>query len=320
MNRTPDSARNVPAFDGSDEDIDFGFRTVRRADKSGLVRDVFDSVASRYDLMNDLMSGGVHRLWKTAMIDWMAPQPHQTLVDLAGGTGDISLRFLRAGGGKAVITDINEAMLSAGRQRKEFNSLGGRVSWCVGNAESCPLPRPAPTGSPLPSGCATSPTARRRSPRRIVLKPGGRFLCLEFSQVNSAVLARAYDAWSFNVLPRLGQMVAGDADSYRYLVESIRTFPTPEVLADMFAGAGFAQVRVRACRPASPASIRDGSSTDACLGLADDACHVPAAGDRLASRAGRRAWPHRKDHASSRVDAPSVRKPRQNGALGQCAA
>ena len=191
MNRIPDSARNVSAFDGSDEDIDFGFRTVRRADKSGLVRDVFDSVASRYDLMNDLMSGGVHRLWKTAMIDWMAPQPHQTLVDLAGGTGDISLRFLRAGGGKAVITDINEAMLSAGRQRKEFNSLGGRVSW------------------------------------------------------NSAVLARAYDAWSFNVLPWLGQIVAGDADSYRYLVESIRTFPTPEVLADMFAGAGFAQVRVR---------------------------------------------------------------------------
>ena len=136
MNRIPESARTMPAFDSGDEDIDFGFRTVRRGDKSGLVRDVFDSVASRYDLMNDLMSGGIHRLWKTAMIDWMAPQPHQTLVDLAGGTGDISLRFLQAGGGRAVITDINEAMLSAGRQRKEFNSLGGRVSWCVGNAEA----------------------------------------------------------------------------------------------------------------------------------------------------------------------------------------
>ena len=246
MNRLPDSARNVPAFDGSNENIDFGFRTVRRADKSGLVRDVFDSVASRYDLMNDLMSGGIHRLWKTAMIDWMAPQPHQTLVDLAGGTGDISLRFLRAGGGKAVITDINEAMLSAGRQRKEFNSLGGRVSWCVGNAESLPFTSASADRITIAFGLrnVTDREAAIAEAHR-VLKPGGRFLCLEFSQVNSAVLARAYDAWSFNVLPRLGQMVAGDADSYRYLVESIRTFPTPEVLADMFAGAGFAQVRVR---------------------------------------------------------------------------
>ena len=193
--------------------------------------------------MNDLMSGGVHRLWKTAMIDWMAPQPNQTLVDLAGGTGDISLRFLRAGGGNAVITDINEAMLSAGRQRKEFNALGGRVSWCVSNAEALPFTSASAERITIAFGLrnVTDREAAIAEAHR-VLKPGGRFLCLEFSQVNSAMLARAYDAWSFNVLPRLGQLVAGDADSYRYLVESIRTFPTPEVLADMFAGAGFAQV------------------------------------------------------------------------------
>ncbi len=251
MNRTPDSARNVPAFDGSDEDIDFGFRTVRRADKSGLVRDVFDSVASRYDLMNDLMSGGLHRVWKRRLVEVLflrrnPAREHMQMADIAGGTGDISLRFLCAGGGKAVITDINEAMLSAGRQRKEFNSLGGRVSWCVGNAESLPFTSASADRITIAFGLrnVTDREAAIAEAHR-VLKPGGRFLCLEFSQVNSAVLARAYDAWSFNVLPRLGQMVAGDADSYRYLVESIRTFPTPEVLADMFAGAGFAQVRVR---------------------------------------------------------------------------
>ena len=226
--------------------VSFGFEEVTESEKVARVKTVFRSVASRYDLMNDLMSGGVHRLWKMAMIDWMAPQPHQTLVDLAGGTGDISLRYLRAGGGKAVITDINEAMLSAGRQRKEFNSLSGRVSWCVGNAESLPFTSASADRITIAFGLrnVTDREAAIAEAHR-VLKPGGRFLCLEFSQVNSAVLARAYDAWSFNVLPRLGQIVAGDANSYRYLVESIRTFPTPEVLADMFAGAGFAQVRVR---------------------------------------------------------------------------
>lgn len=246
MNKTPHRATGAPQTDAGDESIDFGFRTVRRAEKSGLVRDVFDSVASRYDLMNDLMSGGVHRLWKSAMIDWMAPQPHQTLVDLAGGTGDISLRFLRGGGGKAVVTDINEAMLAAGRQRREFTSFGDRVRWCVGNAETLPFESASADRMTIAFGLrnVTDRDAAIAEAHR-VLKPGGRFLCLEFSQVNSAALARAYDAWSFHVLPRLGQLVAGDADSYRYLVESIRTFPTPEILADMFAGAGFAQVRVR---------------------------------------------------------------------------
>ena len=226
--------------------IDFGYRTVRRAAKRGMARDVFDSVATRYDLMNDLMSGGVHRLWKAALIDWIAPQPGQTLVDLAGGTGDISLRLLNAGGGDAIVCDINEAMLSAGRQRRDMAQLGDRLRWCAGNAETLPFDSASVDVVTIAFGLrnVTDRDAAIAEAYRI-LRPGGRFLCLEFSQVSNAMLARLYDGWSFNVLPRLGQLVAGDADSYRYLVESIRTFPAPAVLADMFAAIGFAQVRVR---------------------------------------------------------------------------
>ena len=226
--------------------IDFGFRTVKRADKQSMVRGVFDSVADRYDVMNDLMSGGVHRLWKAALIDWMAPQPHQQLVDLAGGTGDISLRFLQAGGGRATISDINEAMLNAGKRRRDIGKYGDRVNWCVGNAEALPFENASTDFVTIAFGLrnVTDRQAAINEAHRI-LKPGGRFLCLEFSQIKSAPLRRLYDAWSFNALPMMGQFVAGDADSYRYLAESIRTFPTPEVLADMFASAGFAQIRVR---------------------------------------------------------------------------
>jgi demethylmenaquinone methyltransferase/2-methoxy-6-polyprenyl-1,4-benzoquinol methylase len=236
----------TPKADLGDENIDFGFRTVRRTEKAGLVRDVFDSVATRYDIMNDLMSGGVHRLWKAAMVDWMAPQPWQHLVDLAGGTGDISLRFLKAGGGSASVTDINESMLAAGRGRRDLGKFADRLSWCAGNAEALPFETASADLVTIAFGLrnvTNRETALAEAYR--ILRPGGRFLCLEFSQVSNDVLARAYDSWSFNVLPRLGQLVAGDADSYRYLVESIRTFPAPEILADMFAGAGFAQVRVR---------------------------------------------------------------------------
>ncbi len=226
--------------------IDFGFRTVRREDKRRLVRNVFDSVASRYDLMNDLMSVGVHRIWKSALIDWMAPQPHQHLIDLAGGTGDIGLRFLRAGGGSATISDINQAMLSTGRERRDSGRYTDRMNWCVANAECLPFDDGVADFVTIAFGlrnvtdrCAAIIEAHR------VLKPGGRFLCLEFSQVNGSALKRVYDCWSFSALPLMGRIVAGDANSYRYLAESIRTFPRPEVLADMFADAAFAQVRVR---------------------------------------------------------------------------
>lgn len=226
--------------------VDFGYRTVRRAAKRGMVRHVFDSVATRYDLMNDLMSGGVHRLWKATLIDWIAPQPGQTLIDLAGGTGDISLRFLNAGGGDAIVCDINEAMLSAGRQRRDMLRVGNRLRWCAGNAETLPFNSASADVVTIAFGLRNvtdRDTAISEAYR--ILRPGGRFLCLEFSHVSNTMLARLYDGWSFNVLPRLGQLVAGDSASYRYLVESIRTFPAPEILADMFATSGFAQVRVR---------------------------------------------------------------------------
>lgn len=248
MSKEGNSAeREAP--DGSGDagaQVDFGFRRVAADEKPRLVREVFDTVAARYDLMNDLMSGGIHRLWKEALIDWMAPQPHQRLVDLAGGTGDISLRFLRAGGGSALVTDVNESMLAQGRSRRAMRAFAGRMSWSVGDAERLPLAEGCAHLASIAFGLrnVTDREAAIAEAHRI-LKPGGRFLCLEFSHVENDLLRRAYDAWSFQVLPRLGRVVVGDSESYRYLAESIRTFPEPEVLADMFAGAGFAQVRLR---------------------------------------------------------------------------
>ena len=251
-----------PTFDRSDQDgtsnqnsasdnnhsdiIDFGFTTVQRGDKARLVRGVFDSVANRYDLMNDLMSVGIHRIWKAAMIDWMAPQPHQKLVDVAGGTGDISMQFLRSGGGLACITDINHAMLQAGRIRRDLQRLANQLSWCVADAESLPFENQSVDFVTIAFGLrnVTDRQAALAEGYRI-LKPGGRFLCLEFSHLQIPQLAKLYQVWSFKVLPAMGQVIAGDADSYQYLAESIRTFPTKEVLADMFAQAGFVQIRVR---------------------------------------------------------------------------
>ena len=242
--------------------IDFGFQTVNREDKQKLVRGVFNSVADRYDVMNDLMSGGIHRLWKGALIDWMAPQPNQHLIDLAGGTGDISLRFLRAGGGSAAISDINHTMLSAGRRRLDIAKYNDRVNWCVGNAECLPFDNMIADFVTIAFGLrnVTDREAAIAEAYR-VLKPGGRFLCLEFSQVKSGTLKHIYDAWSFNVLPLMGKVVAGDANSYRYLAESIRTFPTPEILADMLAGAGFVQIRLRSLS-ANIACIHSGWKLD----------------------------------------------------------
>ena len=240
------SSQSFAANKEHQDSIDFGFRSVQRSDKARLVGEVFNSVAGRYDLMNDLMSGGIHRLWKAAMIDWMAPQPHQKLVDLAGGTGDISMRFLRKGGGLAYVTDINHAMLQAGRGRRELQRIASRIRWCIADAESLPLDGQIADFVTIAFGLRNI-TDRQSALKEAyrILKPGGRFLCLEFSHVQNRPLARLYQSWSFNVLPAMGQVIAGDADSYRYLAESIRTFPTKEVLADMLAQAGFAQIRVR---------------------------------------------------------------------------
>ena len=226
--------------------VDFGFRRVERGEKVGLVRGVFDSVATRYDVMNDLMSLGIHRVWKQIFISDLQPRSGHMLLDLAGGTGDISFGWLRRGGGPVLLSDINQAMLSIGRDRALDRGLGGEVSLVVADAETLPLPDRCVDRVSIAFGLrnCTDKAAVLREARR-VLKPGGRFLCLEFSRLRVYALGPVYDAWSFGVLPRLGRMVAGDADSYRYLAESIRTFPAQQELAAMMQEAGLGRVKVR---------------------------------------------------------------------------
>ena len=228
------------------EEIDFGFRRVRRDDKKPMVRAVFDSVATKYDLMNDLMSLGIHRLWKKIFIGVLAPTKRQTLLDLAGGTGDISFGWLEAGGGPAILSDINASMLSVGRDRAIAKGLVGDLTFLTADAEKLPLPDRSVDMVSMAFGlrnCTDKDAVLAEAYR--VLKPGGRFACLEFSRVQVAALTPVYDAWSFKVLPRLGQIIAGDADSYQYLAESIRMFPDQETLAAMMTKAGFARVKVQ---------------------------------------------------------------------------
>jgi demethylmenaquinone methyltransferase/2-methoxy-6-polyprenyl-1,4-benzoquinol methylase len=227
-------------------ETDFGFRSVPVAEKKPLVRAVFDSVAPRYDLMNDLMSLGVHRAWKRVFATALDPRPNHTLLDLAGGTGDISFAWRRMGGGPAILSDINFSMLSVGRDRAVARGLAEGISVLVADAEALPFPDCCVDRVSIAFGLrnCTDKDAVLREARR-VLRPGGRFLCLEFSRVQVAALAPVYDAWSFQVLPRIGQLVAHDRESYQYLAESIRTFPDQETLAAMMRKAGFSRVTVR---------------------------------------------------------------------------
>ena len=228
----------------------FGFRDVPEAEKEGLVREVFSSVAARYDLMNDVMSGGVHRIWKDAMVEWLNPQPGWRVLDVAGGTGDIAFRIsgmARARGGEAAITvcDINAAMLGEGRRRAEAKGESS-IEWVCGDAERLPFPDAHFDAYTIAFGIrnVTHIDAALREARR-VLKPGGRFLCLEFSKVTVPGLDALYDAYSFKLLPKMGTLVAGDAESYRYLAESIRRFPPPDQFARMIAQADLGQVKIR---------------------------------------------------------------------------
>jgi demethylmenaquinone methyltransferase/2-methoxy-6-polyprenyl-1,4-benzoquinol methylase len=225
---------------------DFGFASVPLAAKKPMVRAVFDSVARRYDVMNDLMSLGVHRVWKKIFVEMLDPRPGKTLLDLAGGTGDISFGWLEKGGGAAICSDINAAMLGVGRDRAMDRGYVADLNFLVADAESLPLPDRSVDTVSMAFGLrnCTDKDAVLREARR-VLRPGGRFFCLEFSRVQVAALAPAYDAWSFKVLPRLGQAVAKDGDSYRYLAESIRMFPDQESLVRMMGDAGFSRVTVR---------------------------------------------------------------------------
>ena len=232
------------ATSASAPDTDFGYRRVAREAKKPLVRAVFDSVAPRYDLMNDVMSLGIHRAWKRILLTDLAPRPHQTLLDLAAGTGDVSFAWRRAGGGPAILSDINASMLGVARTRAARQPSG--LSFLVADAERLPLPDAGVDTVAMAFGlrnCTDKMAVLREATR--VLRPGGRFLCLEFSRVQVAVLRPLYDAWSFQVLPRLGRLIAGDADSYQYLAESIRTFPDREALATMMREAGFRRVNAR---------------------------------------------------------------------------
>jgi demethylmenaquinone methyltransferase/2-methoxy-6-polyprenyl-1,4-benzoquinol methylase len=225
---------------------DFGYRAVPVGQKRPMVRAVFDSVAPRYDLMNDLMSLGLHRAWKRIFVVALAPRPGQLLLDLAGGTGDVSFQWLGLGGGSAILSDINLSMLSVGQARALRRGLISRLELLAADAEALPFPDGAVDSVSIAFGLrnCTDKAAVLREARR-VLRPGGRFGCLEFSRVQVAALTPVYDAWSFRVLPRMGRLVAGDAASYQYLAESIRTFPDQETLAAMLREAGFEQVAVR---------------------------------------------------------------------------
>jgi demethylmenaquinone methyltransferase / 2-methoxy-6-polyprenyl-1,4-benzoquinol methylase len=239
------SSRRTGAVD-SGPAADFGYRRVPEAEKASLVRDVFDSVAPRYDLMNDLMSLGVHRLWKDAVVDWLNPRPGMALLDVGGGTGDIAFRVLDRGGGPVIVCDINQAMLEVGQDRAVDRGRLDGVSWIAGDAEDLPI-ADASVDAYTIAFCIRNVThvERALAEARRVLKPGGRFMCLEFSRIAVPAMERLYDAYSLRLLPALGRVVAGDADSYRYLAESIRRFPDQETFAAMIADAGLDQVRHR---------------------------------------------------------------------------
>lgn len=224
----------------------FGARRVEAERKEGMVRSVFDSVASRYDAMNDLMSVGAHRLWKQAMIEKLQPRGDMLLLDVAGGTGDIAFRFLEKGGRHAIICDINEAMLREGRDRAINRNLFPGIRWAVGNAQALPFQSDQMDAYTIAFGIrnVTHPEKALSEAHR-VLKPGSQFLCLEFSMPENPLLAKAYDAYSYAIIPRMGQMVAGSREPYDYLVESIRTFAAPKQFVTMMGQAGFKQCHAR---------------------------------------------------------------------------
>ena len=225
----------------------FGFRDVPEGDKAGMVHGVFTRVASKYDVMNDLMSMGIHRIWKDAMMDWLAPRPDQRLLDVAGGTGDVAFRFLdRAPGATAVVCDMTESMLVEGRQRAEAGAKADRLDWVVGDAMALPFGDHSFDVYTISFGIRNvTRIADALSEAWRVLRPGGRLMVLEFSRIPNDLMQWAYDRYSFNVIPVMGQVVAGDRDSYQYLVESIRQFPEQEAFAQMIRTAGFGQVKYR---------------------------------------------------------------------------
>lgn len=224
----------------------FGYKRVSDGEKAGLVEDVFDSVAGSYDLMNDLMSGGIHRLWKNRFVSMLHPSPRKALLDVAGGTGDIAFRYRQRAGKEAKITvcDINAEMLAVGRARALDRGYVAGFEWVEGNAESLPFKDSSYDLYTISFGLRNVPKIDDALEEAFrVLRPGGQFFCLEFSRVNNALLRKAYDAYSFRVIPKIGELVTKDRDSYQYLVESIRQFPPQEELAARLKRVGFEKVR-----------------------------------------------------------------------------
>ena len=243
---TNDTSERQDGADTQEATTHFGFQTVPDAEKAGLVRGVFDSVAPKYDLMNDLMSLGVHRLWKRALIQTLRPRPGMRLLDVGGGTGDIAFRFLKGGGEHVTVFDINTEMLAQGRARAIDHGILDGITWVEGNAETLPFDDMSFDAYTI-AFCIRNVThidAALAEARR-VLKPGGRFLCLEFSTVTVPGLDKLYDTYSFEVLPKLGAAVAGDRASYQYLAESIRQFPGQDAFKAMIEDAGFERVSYR---------------------------------------------------------------------------
>ncbi|MGX8012083.1 bifunctional demethylmenaquinone methyltransferase/2-methoxy-6-polyprenyl-1,4-benzoquinol methylase UbiE [Mesorhizobium sp. ORM8.1] len=228
----------------------YGFRKVGEGDKQPLVNDVFHKVANRYDLMNDLMSAGLHRLWKDAMVAWLNPPKRAgwSVLDVAGGTGDVAFRIVEASQRQAhaTVLDINGSMLAVGRDRAEKQGLAENTDFVEANAEALPFEDETFDAYTIAFGIRNVPRidAALAEAHR-VLKRGGRFLCLEFSEVDMPLLDKAYEAWSFNAIPRIGKAVTGDGEPYSYLVESIRKFPNQQNFASMITRAGFSRVSFR---------------------------------------------------------------------------
>ena len=225
----------------------FGYKEVEKKDKAKMVHNVFSSVASKYDIMNDVMSFGIHRIWKNSMMDWLSPQANQKLLDVAGGTGDISFRFLRrAPSAQATIFDMTQSMLDEGQLRAEAQKLEDRLDWVCGDAMFLPFLDNSFDIYTISFGIrnVTDPQKALNEAYR-VLRPGGRLMVLEFSQIPNPSMRWAYDKYSFNIIPPMGKIIANDSESYRYLIESIRKFPNQGNFLKMVNNAGFSNVKYR---------------------------------------------------------------------------
>ena len=243
---------NNRATKGEDMATSYGFEAVQDGDKQPLVNDVFHKVAKRYDIMNDVMSAGMHRLWKDAMVASLAPprknRPDWHSIDVAGGTGDIAFRIVETGNKeiRTTVLDINSSMLEVGQERAEKRKLTEQVDFIEGNAEKLPFDDNSFDAYTIAFGIRNVPKIQTALDEAFrVLKFGGRFLCLEFSEVDVPILDKVYDQWSMHGIPRMGEMITGDGEPYQYLVESVRKFPNQELFASMIRKAGFARVDYR---------------------------------------------------------------------------